>query len=274
MGQYTRPVLPRPVTDPLDPALGLQDVRKGIIRIVLAYLTLFGAILAAAGLLWYCAIHVGDGLSHTAAEEASTVLFAGLLVLGLVSLFSLALIVRGKWLCLMNAPERYHARWLMFGSILCILLGPALNIASTFVAVDKEQSARISMAKKDPTVLIKQIEEYKKGAKALSTRAYTTLVGDFAGVLSSVFFVLFLRAVALCCNDRPRAILAEIYLLFTGVLVAGVIYFFINPTVFLARPALLIGLGIGWLFSALWYFLLIVSTIVCIGNILSQPRSS
>src|SRR5262249_57290076 len=109
-----------------------------------------------------------------------TVLFGGMLVLGPVCLGSIAWIVRGKWLCLMSAPERYHAKWLMFGSILCILVGPTLNIASAFITVDKEQSARMSMANKDLAALVKQMEGYKKGTKALSSRACIQLVGDFA----------------------------------------------------------------------------------------------
>jgi hypothetical protein len=273
MGLYTLPAQPQPALEQHDVEIGLADVRKGIVRIVLGYLTALGTLLAVVGLLCYVAFQVRDAHSRKAVEEASTVLFAGMLVLGLLSLFSLALILRGKWLCLMSAPENYHAKWFMFASILCILTGPALNIGSAFIGLDKEQSARMSKAKKDPAVLVKQIEEYKKGLKSLTTHDYVKLAGDLAGVLSTVFFVLFLRAVALCCNDGPRARLAELYLLFSGLLLAGVVYFFVNPSFFLARPQLLIGLGVGWLFSALWYFLLIVSTIVCIGNILARPRA-
>jgi hypothetical protein len=109
--------------------------------------------------------------------------------------------------------------------------------------------------------------------KALGTRDYIKLAGDFAGLLSTLFFVLFLRALALCCGDTTRARFAELFLLFVGLLVGGVVFFFLNPSLFLARPQLLIGLAIGWLVSALWYFLLILSTIGCISNILDRPRS-
>jgi hypothetical protein len=260
--------------EPNDAEIGLADIRTGILRIVMGYLILLGGILALAGLCVYVGFQLREGYSRKTAEEASTVLFAGLLVFGLLSLFSVGCIVRGKWNCLMAAPERYHAKWLMFASILCVLVGPALNVASFLVGADKEESARISQARKDPAALLKQMEEYKKSMKDLGTRTYTKLAGDFAAMLSTVFFVLFLRAVALCCHDRPRALMAELYLLFTGLLVAGVVYFFINPVPFLKRPELLLGLLGGWLFSALWYFLLIISTLVCIGNILSRPRKS
>jgi hypothetical protein len=260
--------------EPNDVEIGLADIRKGILRIVMGYLMLLGGIMAMVGLFVYVGYQMRDGYSRKAAEEASTVLFAGLLVFGLLCLFSFACIVRGKWNCLMSAPERYHAKWLMFGSILCVLVGPALNVTSLFVGVDKEESARISQARKDPAALLKEIEEYKKSMKGLGTRAYTKLAGDFAAMLSTIFFVLFLRAVALCCNDRPRALIAELYLLFTGMLVAGVVFFFVNPVPFMKRPELLLGLAAGWLFSGLWYLLLIVSTIVCISNVLSRPRKS
>jgi hypothetical protein len=259
--------------DPNDVEIGLADIRKGIVRIVLGYLTLLGGVLALAGLFGYVVYQMRDGYSRKAAEEASTVLFAGVLVFGLVCLFGFASIVRGKWNCLMSAPERYHAKWLMYGSILCILMGPALNIASAFIGVDKEESARLSKARKDPAALVKEIEEYKKNITDLGTHTYIKLAGDFAGMLSTVFFVLFKRAVALCCRDRPRAIIAELYLLFSGLLVAGVVYFFVHPAAFFARPELLLGLAAGWLFSGLWYFLLLVSTIVCVSNVLVRRRS-
>jgi hypothetical protein len=135
--------------------IGLADVRKGIYRIVLGYLSSVGVALALVGLLWYVATGMRADSSRKAAEEASTIVFAGVLVLGLLGLFSLSLIVRGKWLCLMSAPERFHAKWLMFGSIICILVGPALNIGSRFIGVDKEQSARTSKAKEDPAALLR-----------------------------------------------------------------------------------------------------------------------
>jgi hypothetical protein len=259
--------------DPNDEEIGLPDIRKGIARIVLGYLTLLGGMLALAGLVVYVAYQLREGYSRKAAEEASTVLFAGVLVFGLICLFGFACIVRGKWNCLMSAPERYHAKWLMYGSILCILMGPALNIASVFTGLDEEESARLSKARKDPAALVKEIEEYKKGLKDHGTHTYIKLAGDFAGMLSTVFFVLFLRAVSLCCKDRPRAIIAELYLLFSGLLVAGVVCFFVNPAPFFTRPELLLVLAAGWLFSGLWYFLLMVSTIVCISNILARRRS-
>ncbi len=249
-------------------------MRKGIIRIVLAYLILLGTLLAGIGLFVFVIWQVGKEHSHKTAEEASTILFAAMLVGGLVSLLCLAMIVRGKWLCLMSAARALSCE--MADVRLHPVRGGGAGPQLRFRPRRGGQGAKYphQQGQEDPTVLVQQIEELKKGAKALGPRTYTKLAGDFAGMLSTVFFVLFLRAVALCCNDRPRVIMAELYLLFTGALVAGVVYFFIDPVVFLKRPELLLGLAAGWLFSALWYFLLIVSTIVCIGNILSRPRSS
>jgi hypothetical protein len=92
-------------------------------------------------------------------------------------------------------------------------------------------------------------------------------------LLAQVFFVLFLRSVALSFNDGFRARLAEMYLLFTGVLFAGLVGFLVWPDVLAAGPTLLLFLGGGWALSGVCYLVLIVSTCACIHRNLAILRS-
>jgi hypothetical protein len=99
----------------------------------------------------------------------------------------------------------------------------------------------------------------------LSTRAYVKLAGQGIGMLSGVFFVLFLRAVALCTGAPLRARFAELYLVFMTLLVIGVVILLRNPAFMLSRPQLLLGLIGGWLIAGPWYFCLIMSTSIGIS---------
>src|SRR5262249_5940609 len=97
--------------------------------------------------------------------------------------------------------------------------------------------------------------------------------GDVFGMLSGIFFVLFLRAVARCFGDLGRMRVAEMYLIFGAVLTAASVYFFLHPLQILAKPELLLALGGGWLVSGLWYLLLLISTSSCIAEGLARRRS-
>lgn len=265
--------LPEPSSEMADPMIGLPDLRKGLHSILLGYLLSLGAVLMMAGVVC-CVIFqaAGGRLSPKAAEGASTVLFAAALLLGLAGLGSLILIVRGKWLCLSSAPEQYHAKWMMFMSILCILAGPALNLGA-FLVGDAKAVPRGRSRNDTATVLLQEIEKYEHGMPELDTRAYVELAGQIVGLLSGIFFVLFLRAVALCCGARGRVVLTELYLLFMGLLLSGVVVLFWKPSFMLARPRLLLALGGGWLFAGLWYFSLILSTAFGISSFLeAQTR--
>ena len=89
------------------------------------------------------------------------------------------------------APERFHAKWFMFASIMCILVGPVLSFGSFFVGERKQSAPRAG--KDASTILLREMDEYKRSMKTLDTSHYVELAGDFAALLSSVFFVLFLR---------------------------------------------------------------------------------
>jgi hypothetical protein len=262
MTLQTLSYVPREQCNQPDPTIGLSELRRGLWLVVLGYLAMI-ALLVGAGLgLWlaFSESAAASG-SRAAAEDLEVILFAGAMVFLLLGLASIALVIRGKWVCLMHAPETFHAKWFMFGAIVCILTGPALNFGSSLIGEQPPNSARKSKAARVTAVIRRDYEEYKKGVPTLDTRGWTKVAGDIAGLLSSIFFVLFLRAVALCWGYQGRARFAELYLVFLAVLVAGIVVLLRNPTYMIHRPQLLLGLAGGWLLSGVWYFLLIIATI-------------
>ncbi|HEY7311231.1 MAG TPA: hypothetical protein VH643_17855 [Gemmataceae bacterium] len=245
-----------------DPSIGLPELRRGLGLVVLGNLMSIGVIAATVGLLWYVFSSAAalPGLRKTP-ENLSVLVFTAILVLGLLGLVSLATIVRGKWICLMNAPESYHAKWFMFAAIVCIVAGPALNVCSPLFAEKAPNTAKKGRVEQTTAALRREIEEYKKGMPTLDTRGWTKLAGDVAGLLSGVFFVLFLRAVALSWGYQGRARFAELYLIFLALLVAGLVVLLRNPSHWIDRPQFLLALAGGWLLSGVWYFVLILVTI-------------
>lgn len=267
----TQSYLLQPPREPVDPMLGLRDLRKGLNCVLLGYLCSAAAFLGAAGIVWYLIVQTtGTTQARKAADDASVVIFTLALLLPLTGFASLVLVVRGKWLCLMSAPEQCHAKWMMFLSILCILAGPFLNWGTLLMKDDKPADRRRPTNSMSVARIQYEIEEYKQGLPELSTHAYVKLAGKGIGLLSGVFFVFFLRAIARCWGSWVGTRLAELYLLFVAVLVAGVVVLIRNPTYLLERPHLLLGLGAGWLLSLLWYFGLILSTSIGISYLLAR----
>jgi hypothetical protein len=257
----TQCYLPEEVHEAVDAMLGLPDLRKGLNTILLGYLVTIGAILAAVGIVFYLIVQT-KGVAPTSKEmeNASTVVFALILLLPLAGLMSLAMIIRGKWLCLMNAPEHFHAKWMMFLSILCVVAGPLLNTGAFFVGDDKPADPTRPSHSMSIARIQHEIEEYKHGIPELGARSYVKLAGQGIGMLSTVFFILFLRAVALSTGFWVLARLSELYLLLIALLVVGVAILLRNPNFMLARPQLLLALLGGFLLSGPWYLGLIVAT--------------
>jgi hypothetical protein len=254
----------------VDPLLGLPDLRKGLNTILMGYLLSVGAVLAACGVVAYFVIKAGSAsLTRGAVEKASTVLFAVVLLLGVAGVGSLILIVRGKWLCLSSAPESFHAKWMMFMSILCLLAAPALN-TGVFLVGKSKTDARGGTSN-PAAALLEDIDQFNKhGMPDLDTRAYVKLAGQAFGMLSGVFFVLFLRAVALGWGAPWRARFAELYLFFLALLVVGLVVLIWKPSYMMAHPQLLLALIGGWLIAGLWYLTLILIMVISISSMLAR----
>lgn len=267
----TQSYLLEPPRESADPMLGLRDLRKGLNCVLLGYLCTAAAFLGAAGIIWYLIVQMaGTSQARKAADDASVVIFTLALLLPITGLASLILVIRGKWLCLMSAPEQCHAKWMMYLSMLCILAGPLLNWSTLLFKEDKPADRGRPANSMSVARIQYEIDAYKEGLPELSTRDYVKLAGKGIGLLSGVFFVLFLRALAQSWGSWVRARLAELYLLFVAVLVAGVVVLIRNPSYLLERPQLLLGLGAGWLLSVLWYFGLILNTSIGISYLLAR----
>jgi hypothetical protein len=269
MKLQTANYLPESSAEMADPMIGLPDLRKGLNTILLGYLVSLVASLIMGGLIAYLVVQNMDKrMSMKTVDELSTLLFGAVLVFGLAMIGSVILIVRGKWLCLSSAPEQCHAKWMMFLSILCILTGPTLNFATHFIN-DPDPGPKRGGGAIAGQRFLKEIEKFKDGIPPLDAKAYVRLAGQGIGMLSTIFFVLFLRALAKCWGADWRAAFIELYLLFVAILVAGVVVLFWKPAFMLARPPLLLSLGGGWLLAGVWYFALIVSTSLGISYILA-----
>jgi hypothetical protein len=275
MNLHTMCYFPEATTEPVDRTIGLLDLRKGLFSIVQGYLLCFGAVLGALAVFFYVIWDVLEsGASPKVVESASTILFATVLIFYVLLVGSLILVLRGKWMCLLAAPERCHAKWFMFMAMLLILTGPALNEGASLIT---ESSPPAHSAKRNKITtkadLLRSYEDFKdEGMPKLDTRGYVRLVGRIAGMVSSIFLVLFLRALALSLDSQVLARFTELFLLLACVLAAGVVGLVYKPAYFFARPGLVLGLAGGWLLCGLWYFCLILGAIAAVSSTLARPR--
>lgn len=259
---------------------GWPDVRNGLHKILLGYLVWFGAMLLLALAVAYV---VHQALTKTALEaaiDAGMIIFFGYGVMILLGLWSILLVIAGKLRCLISVPERAGAKWLMFSSMLCFLMSPALQFAASFVptkvppekimAVAQEKGILVDgrfnvpgngKAKNDDVMAsVTNMRDFFISIFFVDPKAYVVIAGMVAGLLHSVFFVLFLRAVARCFGDVARKRCTELYLLYSALLLVATGYVVMHPPkTFRDVPVLVLVLLAGWLVSLIWYLVLIVT---------------
>src|SRR5262249_36979461 len=120
--------------NPLQSEFGWHDVGKGLTRILVSYFMLVLGIAIGVGLVLIAVFGqeleiIDKGKNARNQIELLVLLGVGIAVIS--SLVSYGFLITGKLRCLMNAPERCAAKWLMFCCILCLATGPALNILSS-----------------------------------------------------------------------------------------------------------------------------------------------
>jgi hypothetical protein len=250
--------------DPQNPLLaefGWHRVANGLGRILLGYaIWILGLVGGIAAIVYYIQSQEGAGQHPKKSFDAGV--FLGLGFLAVVSLFSYGLIISGKWRCLMNAPERFAAKWLMFGCLFCLIIGPSMNV---FLSVAGEGSANV--------------RHLQKGKAGLANIEFTsaTVMMQLASigltVASTTFFVLFLRAAALCFQSQACVWLVNLYLMFTCLLVGVTVQSILGMSKAVANPELLMLLLGGWFIWGLWYLVAIVSVRSMIIQGLSNVRS-
>jgi hypothetical protein len=250
---------------------GWSEVCKGLYGILCGYLLIFGSMIGAVVLAVTVIAQLAAARSPNGASGVFSLVVIGAIVLVLLLLAGYGLIIRNQWRCLRNASEHCGAKWWMFATMLCLVAGPVVGTA-TSLAGGNDRPAVVPVGGKEapPTTLREALAKSKKAGASV---APMQIVSSVIGLLSQVFFVLFLRSVALSFNDGFRARFAEIYLLLTGVLSAGLVGLFLSPETFLAKPILLLLLGGGWALSGILYFVLIFSTCLCIQGNLAALRA-
>ncbi len=255
---------PNEPKDPFGVEYGWREVSQALTKILLGYFVLVVGCFAGAILL-VLALHgqemelLPKGRNQNLIEVLITV---GSLVMGLSCLLGYGMIMVGKWRCLMNAPERRAAKWLMFICMLCLLVGPVMNAMFS-----------ISGAGADNYRALKQGREGVAEVKFDTTGTILQLVGAAISLASTVLFVLFLRAVGSCFNSKILVSGTHLYLLYLALLVGGTVQVTLSAEKSLAKPEVVMALGLGWLGFAFGYVLIVLATRICILNGLSQVRS-
>jgi hypothetical protein len=244
------------------------EVTKALLSVIAGYVLSFLNLFGAIALIWI----VTGGFRKSVVKitgDDFTWLLAGGAVLFFTSLYSAYLLLRGKWRCVISAPERHGAKWLMFASMICVCAGPALNFAAGFAAAPAATEEAVdAYGRPDAS---KAAVLYAAQLRSLNAATVIRLAGSVIGVAGPIFFVLFLRAVHGCLGSFLGARFTELYLLFIVLLFAGSLSLLLDSNVRL-QADLLIGLALGWVVATVWYFLLIVGTVFAISAHLNAPR--
>jgi hypothetical protein len=197
---------------------GWNDVASGLARVIIGCLVALLGTAIGVGLVVLSAIPglFGESSFRVAGRLPSLgslwMLYIGLGILSVVGVFGYLITLAGHWRCLHGASERHGARWMMFFCLTCLFAAPALNIAAGIGGG------------------MQRGPDLQKGARTFrdiqfTARArYMQMAGAAASLLYSLFFLLFLRAVARCHASSAHVMLVNFFLVFVGVLVGLTVY--------------------------------------------------
>jgi hypothetical protein len=227
--------------------LGWTEVRRALGLVLRGYILLIIAtVLTAVAFIYFLGMDAKEK-ARIPWQIRDIGFFLGLGLFGLLCVYCYGCVIVGHWRCLMNAPERRGARWLMFGCLTCTLSGPALSLASGLTGVDNKPK----IAKG-----VDGIREFK-----MSKEGQIMQVGS-AGIqlLGSALFILFLRSVAKCFEFRFRVLALDLYLICSLMLGVATGYMVNHARDIDALIKLAPIVGLGW--AANLFFFLIVIIIV------------
>jgi hypothetical protein len=239
---------------------GWLDVQSGLVKILQGYAVMIGGLMFCAFLIVVSVLQIVRTENTRVPLGALWCFYFGIGLPMVIFPFGYGLIAIGKWRCLMNAPERFHCRWLMFACMVCLLMGPAINITANFTGL------QTAPALKRGPMGFQQMKFTKLGAGM-------QIAGGVIGFGSLVLFVLFLRGIARCFQSEVRIRLADAYLAFLFALVGASAYAAYKIEQFAAKPLLLAGLGAGWVLVFVGYLLLIMVIRGCIAQGRASMRS-
>jgi hypothetical protein len=266
---------------PEDPEIasetGWPDVRKGILQMLLGYLICIFFVGMLVALVFYVTVVAPSKPAKNQVTTGEVLSILGLGAFALGQLYSVVLLVRGQWTCLVRSPERCHAKWLMFASILFVLMAPTCGFFSGFLVIGAPRERAIKDDDDNDseqfTGMVRGLEKYKDRDHLRTLSGLLQLTSHALSMMSSVLFILYLRAVARCWESDVCVGLIDIYLFFLGALVvAAVALPFLGPQV-LAQMVVLLGLGVGAVIAVLWYLLLLFLVSNCIAAGLANRQS-
>jgi hypothetical protein len=247
------------------------EVMKGLLTVIAGYAMGFISSFAAVTVVW-----IATGAGRISLDQVSGHEYTWLLVGGSVcffaSLASTYLLFRGKWRCVMNAPEHRGAKWLVFASMVCVCAAPALHFASGFGYAQPRVKVRIDQPEFKPQVE-KVMARYIERLRESDPSSYMRLAGSVLAPLGPIFFVLFLRAVHVCLGGFAGARFTELYLLFVTLLFVGSLALLLDPNVKIGMD-LLVCLGAGWVLSFVSYFVLIVAAVLKISAYVNASQTT
>ena len=255
------------LNDRLRMETGWNDVASGLGRVLFGYLLFIVGVLVGVGLVVLSAFNglAAEGAARVGMPSIGSMwlLYIGLGILSIIGTFGYLIIMGGQWRCLHGASERHGARWLMFFCLTCLFAGPALNAAAC-IGGGLQRGPNLQRG-------ARSFRDMKFSAQA----RYMQLAGAAAGVLYSVFFLLFLRAVALCHGAQAHVMLVNFFLVFVGTLVAASAYVgylsFRDMIKDENDPRL--WLLAGWGVCFLFYLILIGSIRSCVLRSMARVRS-
>jgi hypothetical protein len=246
---------------------GLKELSKALLALLMNYLLLIFVVAAAVATIVFVIVGVKAG--KLARGDAGTILLAGFGVVFLALIFTGWAVLRNKWRCLLNAPERGGAKWWMFASMLCLFATPALNTTCGLMGgYTAKTRAQQIQALENMTA-----EKYMESLKTGDGYAYMRLAGAVIGPLGGIFFILFLRAVALTIQSWVLARLAELHLVVDVLTLVGSLVALYDISRLRFLPHVWLLLGIGSIFSFVLWLVLMIGTIVSINVFVSNQRS-
>jgi hypothetical protein len=243
--------------------VGWQGVGTGLRRILFGHLLCIGSVLGVVALAVLLVPEHAVTHASNQIDWVEIILLVAVLVAVLTILTSYGMLLTGQWLCLMYAPERCGAKWMMFSAMTCLVAAPVLNITASFL-VDQELVRAHKKPDHSATGIMRGVKDYPQALEEPDIYGYLRLAGSGLGVLSSLFFILFLRSVARCFEDRTRVLLVDGYLIFSVLLTGGTFYLFYGGQGMVADALLALALAGGWLLCFLYYLFLITSLGNCV----------
>lgn len=233
---------------------GWLEVSNGLTRILLGWGVLVGGVGLGIGLLV---------LSAFLAKPATFwAFFGGLAFLSLAGMFSWGTVLAGLVRCMLYSPERHGVRWYIFVCMICLALGPVLNIGSSFLCTTEKA-------------------DFGRGVEGLrqikfdSTGRFVQALCMIGTVGYNVAFILFLRSIGCCFSSPFVARLAELYLAcYIGILGATIYLAFFKLQWLLQHPTFILVLALSYFLLFAFYMALLIVARVCIRSNLGKVRTA